>query len=77
MSSEKTFDSDVLNSFIYWKTLPNKGILEAFKSFFPEASNIKWRMLNPDKYKVKFSYQDKTMQALFTNDGKLIKIIYE
>jgi hypothetical protein len=77
MSKKRSLDNNLLDSFIYWKTLPNDRILKAFKTYFPDASNIKWRMLNNDLYKVKFSYQEETLNAIFMNNGKLIKIYSE
>lgn len=77
MSNDKTIDGEILNSFIYWKTLPNDSVLRAFKTYFPEASNIKWRMLKHDKYKAKFTYQNETLNVIFTNKGKLVKVYSE
>ncbi|MCY1633540.1 hypothetical protein [Marinifilum sp. D737] len=74
MSKKNSFDNDLLDSFIYWKTLPNNRVLKAFKTYFPGASNIKWRMLGHDLYKVKFSYQEEQVNAIFMNNGKLVKV---
>ncbi|MDQ2178780.1 hypothetical protein [Marinifilum sp. D714] len=74
MSKKRSLDHDLLDSFIYWKTLPNNSILKAFKAYFPNASNVKWRMLGHDMYKVNFSYQEEQVNAIFMNNGKLVKV---
>lgn len=77
MSKKRSLDNDLLDSFIYWKTLPNSSVLRSFKNYFPAASNIKWRMLGHEMYKVRFFYQEESINAIFTNNGKLVKVFSE
>ena len=59
----------LMSIFSYAGTTPPPAVLYAFKTKFPNATEVKWGMENKTEYEAEFTLDGKKISANFKTDG--------
>ncbi len=63
----------LMSIFSYAGTTPPAAVLNAFKTKFPNATEVKWGMENKTEYEAEFTLDGKKISANFKTDGSWVE----